>query len=175
MNRICFGVALAGALALAGASACAHVVLDRGAAPAGSYFRADFRLGHGCDGSSTTSVTVFVPKGVLVAKPQPKPGWAVQIHTAPLAVPAKLHGREQRDAVERVRWTGGPLPDDQFDDFALLVRLPDTPGKLEFRVLQQCESGQIDWAEPAGSGKERIRRPMPSLRVLPAEGSGHRH
>ncbi len=116
-----------------------------------------------------------MPKGVLVARPQPKPGWALQIERAPLAEPVKLHGREQHEAVERVRWAGGPLPDDQFDKFSLLLRLPATPGKLAFRVLQECESGQIDWAEPVGTGNERPRRPMPGLRVLPADVGAHKH
>jgi uncharacterized protein YcnI len=79
------------------------------------------------------------------------------------------------EAVERVRWSGGSLPDEHFDDFSLLLRLPDAPRTLGFRVLQECEEGQADWAQPPGAGKERARYPMPLLRVTPGGDEGHRH
>ncbi|HCX67738.1 MAG TPA: hypothetical protein DHK64_09450, partial [Rhodobiaceae bacterium] len=54
-----FIATLAAAVALATAApAAAHVVLDEPMASAGAYYKAVFRVPHGCDGSPTTSVSV---------------------------------------------------------------------------------------------------------------------
>jgi uncharacterized protein YcnI len=51
MNRIrVAALAAATALALTGA-AMAHVTLETAEAPAGSYYKAVMRVGHGCEGS----------------------------------------------------------------------------------------------------------------------------
>lgn len=177
MHEVLTKAAVAACLAAAATASSAHIVLGTDTARAGSYFRADFRVGHGCAGSATTAVTVYVPKGVLVAKPQPKPGWSIDTYVGQLDAPGKVHGREVREAVERVRWSGGHLPDEQFDEFSLLLQVPHSTETLAFRVLQQCETGEMDWSqEPArGSGGERVRYPMPRLRVLPPAEQGHRH
>ena len=177
MNNTLIKSTVAACLVTAASASFAHVVLGTDTARAGSYFRADFRVGHGCAGSPTTAVTVFVPKGVLVAKPQPKSGWTVETQIGQLDTPGKVHGREVREAVERVRWSGGRLPDDHFDEFSLLLRVPDSAGTLDFRVLQQCETGEMDWSQGPGdgSGGARARYPMPRLRVLPPAEQGHRH
>lgn len=51
-----------------------HVVLSQPQAPAGSYYTAYFRIGHGCAGAATTALRVEIPPGIVVARPQPKPG-----------------------------------------------------------------------------------------------------
>lgn len=51
MNRIRNFSFLAGALALA-ASAHAHITLEQPSAHAGSHFKANFKVGHGCGSSS---------------------------------------------------------------------------------------------------------------------------
>lgn len=162
------------AVAAASAMACAHahVVLDRPAAAAGSYHKATFMVGHGCDGSPTTRLTVFVPPGIVLAKPMARPGWSVETRRAALAEPAMLHGHPVTEAVSQVIWSGGPLPDDRFDEFTMLVRVPDQPGRLHFRILQECEQGAIDWAGTAADGA-RPQHPAAVLEVLPA--AGHRH
>jgi uncharacterized protein YcnI len=176
MKRFIIALATAGASCLAGSQAAAHVVLGTDTAIAGTYHRVDLRVGHGCDGSPTTSVTVFVPAGVLVARPQPKAGWSLQTTKSALGQPGKVHGRPVTEAVSQVTWSGSSLPDEQFDDFSLMVLLPETPGALAFRVLQGCEAGQADWAEPPAAGGTRSRLPAPVLDVqAPAGAHGHRH
>lgn len=154
------------------AQACAaHVVLAVPKATAGTYFKASFMVGHGCDGSPTQRLTLFVPAGVLVAKPQPKSGWKVEMRSAPLAVPGKVHGKPVTEAVSEITWSGGELPDAQFDEFQVLLMLPAQQGPLPFRVLQECASGRNDWAQPAGPGN---RNPAPVLQ-LEAPAGGHAH
>ncbi len=164
------GLALAALLALLPA-ARAHVVLEQGEAKAGIYFRASFMVGHGCDGSPTRRVTVYLPSGVWVAKPQPKPGWSIETRVERLPAPVTVHGKPQQDAVSQVSWTGGPLPDDQFETFGLMIRVPDAAGTVPIRVLQECVAGQADWSQPRGKG---VRYPAPVLKVLPVdEHAGH--
>lgn len=163
---------LAAVLACAAAGgAQAHVVLDVREAPAGSYYKGVFRVGHGCGYSATVSISVSIPPGILSVRPQPKPGWRIAIEKEPLAHAAHHHGHEVTERVARVTWTGGPLPDAYFDEFALQMKLPDTApdGVLHFPVLQKCEEGERDWAgiPPAGKTSRDVKSPAPALRLTP--------
>ena len=137
---------------LSGSVAQAHVVLDQRTAPAGSYYRGAFRVGHGCDGAATVAVTIRIPDGVRGAKPMPKAGWTIERRLEKLAQPYDSHGKTVTEDVVAITWRGGPLPDAHFDEFALQMQLPDKPGPLWFKVLQQCEKGEIDWATVPASG-----------------------
>jgi uncharacterized protein YcnI len=151
MQKMIIASLLAASLLL-GASAQAHVSLEQKTAVAGSYQKLTFRVGHGCEGSATTALTITLPEGWKGAKSMPKPGWTL----APAGA-----GRD-------ISWKGGPLPDEQFDEFNLLVKLPDAPGKQVFRVLQQCEKGKADWSElPGAAGKF----PAPVLEIVPADAA----
>ena len=79
----------AASLVLSTLATCAqaHVVLSEPKAIAGSYYKATLRVGHGCNGSATTGLTVQVPAGFQGAKPQPKTGWAITTRKAKLATP----------------------------------------------------------------------------------------
>lgn len=56
-----------------------QVVFDSPEAMAGKYHAGVFRLGDGCDAAATTAVRIEVPESIVVARPQPKPGWTVRI------------------------------------------------------------------------------------------------
>ena len=133
-------------------SADAHVVLDQRTAPAGSYFRGAFRVGHGCDGSATVAITINLPEGVRGAKPMPKPGWTIERRVEKLTKPYDSHGKTVTEEVAAITWRGGLLPDDFFDEFAVQMQLPETPGPIWFKVLQQCEKGEANWATVPASG-----------------------
>ncbi len=81
-----------GLLTCAAMSAQAHVVLDQPSATAGGYYKASFRVGHGCGSSATRQIVVQIPAGAQGAKPMPKAGWALEITRAPLAQPVQDHG-----------------------------------------------------------------------------------
>ena len=154
--------------------ACAHVTIDPPAAPAGAYQRIAFRVGHGCDGSATTGIVVQLPEGLASAKPMPKPGWTIELAEGAFAVPLQLHGKTVTRGVRQVAWRGGPLPDAYYDEFVVMVKLSDTPGRYVFKVGQQCEKGRVDWADVPANGA-RSTTPAPVLDVVPAQAAGHQH
>ncbi len=130
----------------------AHITVAPATAPAGSHQTLVFKVGHGCAGSATTSITVQLPEGVT-AKPMPKPGWTITL------------------APREIAWRGGPLPDAYYDEFTVQAKLPDAPGRLVFKVGQQCEKGRMDWADITPESKT----PAPVLEVTPAAMPMHHH
>lgn len=164
------------ALALAPASASAHIALAETTAPAGGYYAGFFRVSHGCGASPTVSLRVSIPDGVLVARPQPKPGWTVAVETAPLARPAVNEGVALKERVSAVVWKGR-LPADQFDQFGLMVRLPDRDGPLYFPTVQTCEAGQNRWTDiPApGAAWTSVAHPAPVVTLTKAAAADHAH
>jgi periplasmic copper chaperone A len=167
---------------LSGAALCvlavtshAHVSLEQRSAPAGSSYKATLRIGHGCDGSATTLVRVFVPESMRGAKPMPKAGWSLTAPRVPLAQPYELHGKRIADDVREITWRGGPLLNDWVDEFSFVATLPGTPGSLPIRVLQECESGRIEWFETAPPGDKAPRWPAATLDVTPTDNSRPHH
>jgi uncharacterized protein YcnI len=159
---------LALALAAAPSLASAHISTDPGQAAAGSYQVVRFRVGHGCEeGQATTALRLEMPAGLGAVRPQPKPGWTLAIE----------HGAG--GAVSAIVWKGR-LPADEFDEFALMLRLPAAPGVLYFPAVQTCGAAQAQWTEipdPDHPG-ERLEHPAPALHLIPAAGppdAGHHH
>jgi len=155
-------LALAAALATA-APALAHVTVQPAQAMTGAYQVLRFGVGHGCgDKFATTALRIEVPAGVTVARPQPKPGWKLEIVRS-------------GEAVTAVVWKGG-LPPDQFDEFVLLTKLPAAAGPLAFPAIQSCGREENRWTETAAPGAPRPKFPAPSVTLVPAapEG-GHDH
>jgi uncharacterized protein YcnI len=151
--------------------ALAHVVAVPDTAKAGSYAAVAFRVGHACAaGGTTLSVRIDIPAGVVSARPQPKPGWTYALEREP--------GSDPKAAPTAVTFTGR-LPDEAFDDFSLLMKLPATGEALVFPVVQTCETGESQWTEvpdPATPG-EKLSRPAPILRLTPVDAIpvGHQH
>ena len=163
------------AAALAPPLAQAHITLEQGTAAAGAYHKLTFRVGHGCEGSATSGVTVLLPEAVTGAKPMPKPGWSLSTTQGPLNTPVDTPAATVTSAVREVSWKGGPLPDAQYDEFSMQVKLPEIPGKYYFKVLQQCEKGRTEWSETPAAPGVKMKAPAPVLEVLPAAGPAHQH
>ncbi|MBP7701172.1 MAG: YcnI family protein [Phenylobacterium sp.] len=140
--------------------ALAHVVADPGRAEAGAYQPVVFRVGHGCGEAATTALRIEIPAEMASARPQPKPGWRLEIER-----------REGR--VAAVTWHG-ELPADQFDAFAVLFKLPDQPATLYFPTVQSCGAAQSQWTEIPAPG-ERARHPAPALVVTPKAAAAEPH
>jgi periplasmic copper chaperone A len=176
-NAMRHGLTVFAFATLAVASAQAHVTLETGQAPAGSYYKAVFRVGHGCDGSPVKQLIVNIPPGVQGAKPMAKPGWRIEIDRAALAKPYTAHGRTVSEDVAQIRFAGGPLPDAHYDEFAISVKLPDDAGPLYWKVSQVCEQGRVDWVEvpQPGQALHDLKAPAALLEVVPAEHAGHAH
>jgi len=157
--------------------ASAHITLDQPSATAGSYQKLTFKVGHGCDGSATNAIKISIPESVAGAKPMPKAGWTLATKVEPLKTPYTSHGKTITSDVREIIWTGGPLPDAYYDEFSIHVKLPDTPGKLYFNVVQQCEKGNLAWIEIPQEGKDKasLRYPAPSMDITPAADHDHIH
>jgi uncharacterized protein YcnI len=163
------------ALTLLACGAHAHIVLEQKSAVAASYYKATFMVGHGCGSSGTTGISVSIPDGVVNVKPMPKTGWQVQTRVETLAKPYQLHGKTFTESVTQVTWTGGPLADASYDEFVMLTRLPDTPGKVYFKVVQTCEQGETRWEEIPAEGKTTrdYKSPAALLEVTPSADHHH--
>lgn len=159
----------AAVLALASSPASAHITVQPNEATAGAYFQTAFTVSHGCAGSPTVVLRVKVPEGVVSVKPQMKPGWTVEISKKKLDAPLhSSHGHMITEAVDEVSWRGGPLPDNLFDTFGLMMKLPDTPGQpLYFPAVQECEQGVNRWIEipAAGQAPSALHEPAPVVRL----------
>lgn len=160
----------AGAVCMLAAPVFSHIVLETKSAPAGSTYKAVFQIGHGCEGSATTGVTVQIPAGFQGAKAFAKAGWTASSKVGKLAKPYDNQGKPVTEDVAVVSWAAGKaaaLPDGQLDEFALRGKLPEAAGPLWFKVLQTCESGSLDWSEipVTGTSVKGLKSPAALLEV----------
>ena len=110
---------LVAAIALAATPASAHITLETKQATIGSSYKAVFAVPHGCAGSATVKVRVQIPEGVIAVKPMPKPGWNVEAIKGKYAADYDYHGTKLSEGVKEVVWSGGKLPDDNYDEFVV--------------------------------------------------------
>jgi periplasmic copper chaperone A len=156
----------------------AHVVLAEPTAAAGSYYRATLKVGHGCEGSSTTAIMVTIPDGFESVKPMPKSGWTIEIKMEKLAKPLESHGKTINETVRQITWRGGPLPDQHYDEFVMMAKVPGQAGKHWLPVIQTCEKGAIEWTQIPSAGKtwKDLKTPAAELNVIPAMvNAPHKH
>lgn len=170
MIRCCL---LGAACALVSTASLAHITLESRQAPAGSTYKAVLRVPHGCDGSATVAIRVRIPEGVYNVKPMPKPGWTIEAKKGKYAKSYDAgHGNVMTEGVVELSWTGGKLPDDNYDEFVfragLAADLP--PGKpIYFPVVAECEKGVERWIEIPANGKKLgdYRFPAAELMIMP--------
>ena len=169
-------------LSVFSAPSAAHVVLEYQVANAGSYYKATFKVGHGCGTSPIKQIVVSIPAGVQAAKPMPKAGWVLDISRDKLAQPITDHGRVVTEAVSRITWTAKTpadyLQNAWFDEFVLQAKLPGKEGTLYWPVSQICEEGRVDWTQvpTAGQKLSDLKSPAAVLELLPVGGGGeHKH
>ncbi|HUC51170.1 MAG TPA: DUF1775 domain-containing protein [Xanthobacteraceae bacterium] len=165
--------AVIGATFLIATPALSHITLATKDAPVGTDYKAVFRVPHGCKGSATVKLSIQIPDGVVAVKPQPKPGWQIEIVKGRYDKPYHHYHSEVTEGVKSVTWSGGNLPDDYYDEFVLIGYLDKElpPGsRLYFPTVQTCEQGVDRWVDAPGDGRSsgEHRSPAPSLKLLPA-------
>lgn len=117
---------------LASTSALAHVTLQQSTATPGQY-RAVLQVPHGCTGNPTTELRVRIPAGFSQVKPMPKAGWELEIV-------------KSNDNVTELRWFGGELLDEHYDEFVFRGRIgADVKGEVLVPVLQYCSDQVSRW------------------------------
>jgi uncharacterized protein YcnI/copper(I)-binding protein len=168
-------ISLAALCASAG-MANAHSSLDQSEAKAGSFYKATFRIPHGCDGKATTEVKVELPEGFIAAQPQAKAGWKIETTKGDYAKSYKVHGKDVTSGVKEVRFTEGSLPAEFYDEFTVVGQLAkfDKDTTLSFPVTQVCGSdASVAWTEIAKDGQNphELENPAPQLLVLAATGA----
>ncbi|MBY0237653.1 MAG: YcnI family protein [Burkholderiaceae bacterium] len=152
-------------------AAQAHVTLEQPEAEAGQSYKAVLRVGHGCEGSATTRVSVILPAGFRGAKPMPKAGWRLETRREALSQPYESHGRRISDELVEVSWTAqgedNYLQDAWFDEFTVRGSLPsEASGQLWFKVKQQCVKGEWLWVEVPASGDSTRGLKAPAARLM---------
>ncbi|OUR71596.1 hypothetical protein A9Q78_09360 [Methylophaga sp. 41_12_T18] len=157
--------------------ASAHAVLEQKEVETGSYYKAVLGIGHGCDGATTTKITIELPEGVHRAKPMPKAGWQVETVVESIAIPYTSYGKQVTEDVTKIIWSGGELLDSHFDEFVFKAKIDAQPQTLFFTTKQQCAVGEINWAEIPAKGKTThdYKYPAPALKVINKTKSGHHH
>ncbi|QPF94811.1 YcnI family copper-binding membrane protein [Bradyrhizobium commune] len=159
--------------ALGTSPAAAHVYLDGKQATVGASYKAVFAVPHGCSGSPTVKIRVQIPEGVIAVKPMPKAGWNVDVVEGNYAAEYDYHGNKLTSGAKEVVWSGGKLPDHNYDEFVLSSFLTDSlkPNTtLYFPVVQECEKGVSRWIEIPAEGAEHShedKSPAPGVKLLP--------
>ncbi len=168
--------ATAAAAVLLSSSAFAHASITPSTAMAGASVKVAISIPHGCDGAPTDKVTVVVPEGFVSAKPQVKAGWQAEVATGDYAGSYEVHGQPATSGAVSVTWSGGSIPDDQFDEFVLQGTVSsDAP--LAFATTQWCGTDSVAWDQIAAAGQDAhaLEHPAPVLKVTAAEGGPHMH
>lgn len=161
------------------ATAFGHATLEAGEAAVGSTYKAVLRVPHGCDGKATNEVHVKLPEGFIAAKPMPKAGWALEIIRGKFQKTYDYHGTPTADGPLEIRWSGGALPDDQYDEF--VVRGTFAGGKegdvMHFVATQICGDAKVAWDEIAASDQNPhdLKHPAPSVTLVAAAKSDMHH
>ena len=170
-------VILVGAIVLAVSPVSAHISLETKQAAIGSAYKAVFAVPHGCKGSPTIKIRVQIPEGVIAVKPMPKAGWNVEAISGKYTAEYDYHGTKLSEGVKEVVWSGGKLPDHNYDEFVISTFLtaglkPDTT--LYFPVVQECEQGISRWIDIPAEGQpgqtghdEGSKSPAPGVKLMP--------
>ncbi|OUE24203.1 YcnI family protein [Clavibacter michiganensis] len=156
------GAAVGLALAVSGPlAASAHVELDASSTAPATLSVLTFAVGHGCEGSATTSLAIRFPADVQAVKPTLAPGWSVAeqeaaagttvTYTADTPLPDALRATVQVEALLPVDGAAGDV--------------------VAFPTLQTCVEGSTDWAETPAAGTEPDH-PAPAITLTDAATGG---
>ena len=174
MSGINHSLCLISVAALTASSASAHVTLENRQATVGAYYKAAFAVPHGCAGSATIKLRVQIPEGVIAVKPMPKPGWSVEAIKGKYAADYDYHGTKLSEGVKEVVWSGGKLPDDNYDEFVVSTFLTGglkPNSTLYFPVVQECEQGVSRWIDIPDEGNAAnshdSKSPAPGVKLMP--------
>ena len=162
---------IAASLALPATQAFAHITLENPQARPGASWKGVVRIGHGCDGTATTTLKISIPEGLVNVKPMPKAGWKLEILKGKYAAEYTLYGEKLGEGVQQIIWSGGNLPDDFYDEFVFSSTIaPGLPldKPLYLPVVQECEKGASNWVQIPGPGQEAsaLKAPAPFIRLV---------
>lgn len=160
--------------------ASAHVTVTPSTTTAGAYAVLQFSVGHGCEKSPTTKITVQIPAQITSVTPTRTALWKVAKRTEKIDPPSvDSHGNKIVERVASVTFsTDTPLPDGYREVFELAVQLPEASGtKLVFPTIQTCEQGESAWIEVPQDGQnvEELELPAPGFIISEPDEGMHHH
>lgn len=172
-------ISLAALACLIAGPAFAHAGITPSEAVNGTTVKLAISIPHGCDGAATDTVIIKLPEGFVSAKPMVKAGWTVEITKGDYAKSYELHGSAVTSGALEVKWSGGSVPDDQYDEFIVRGSMQgfDTAAALPFAVTQLCGTASVAWDQIAAEGQDAhsLEHPAPVLKVTPAAAEEHGH
>ena len=150
------------------AAALAHATLEAQEAAVGSSYKAVMRVPHGCAGSATIRVRIRIPEGMVGVKPMPKPGWTLETTKGKYEKTYELQHGKISEGVKEISWSGGRLPDDQYDEFVFTGSIASdlkAGATLYFPTVQDCDTGAERWVDIPAEGKSAhdLKSPAPGL------------
>lgn len=147
--RTALAAATAAAALVLPTAAQAHVTVNPGEIPAGSFQLLGVRVPNERDDSSTVKVELRLPPGVAFLSYEPQPSWRVRLVTRRAARPFELFGERVEEEVAKVVFRGsrrglGAIKPGQFREFRLSTLLPGQAGDvLAFPALQTYGDGEV--------------------------------
>ena len=144
-------------------AAAAHVTINPGEWEAGGFARFTIRVPTERD-VPTTEVTIRFPEAVTSARFMPAPGWQRTSEMEQLEEPIQQgEGDPITERLASVTWTGGSIAADEFMEFGVSFRVPETPGEqLVFPAIQTYQGGEVvEWIGPEDSDT-----PAPVITIL---------
>ncbi|MFN7102557.1 MAG: copper chaperone PCu(A)C [Pseudorhizobium sp.] len=164
--------------AAAAGSANAHATFTASTVTADSYVVMALQVPHGCDGQATNEVRLELPEGFVFAKPQPKPGWDLEIIQGDYESSYDNHGASVTSGPVEIRWKGGELADEHYDTFVVRGKVSGIEGGtvLAFPATQMCGTdASVAWTEVAAPGTDphSLKSPAPTVTVAAQEASEH--
>jgi len=144
-------------------AAAAHVTINPGEWEAGGFARFTIRVPTERD-VPTTEVTIRFPEAVTSARFMPAPGWQRTSEMEQLDEPIQQgEGDPITERLASVTWTGSTIAADEFMEFGVSFRVPETPGEqLVFPAIQTYQGGEVvEWIGPEDSDT-----PAPVITIL---------
>ena len=104
----------------------------------------------------------------------PKAGWNVEAVKGKYAGEYEFHGSKLSEGVKEVAWSGGKLPDENYDEFVISTFLTDTPEAEHHAVFSggagMRAGGQPLDRHPRGRGqgiRMTSKSPAPGVKLMP--------
>ncbi|MFJ2743126.1 YcnI family protein [Streptomyces sp. NPDC087440] len=173
------GVAAAASVVVLAGPAFAHVsVQPVGAAAKGGYATVNVKVPNERDNASTVKLEVSFPvkeHPLTSVMPQAVPGWTVEVEKAKLDKPLKVHGKEIKEAVSKITWTGGKIGPGEFQQFPLsLGQLPEDADQIVLKAIQTYDNKEVvRWIEEPKEGQPEPQSPAPVLKLTAPAADGH--
>ncbi|QTH44358.1 YcnI family protein [Cohnella sp. LGH] len=138
--------------------ASAHVTVQPGSVPAGSYQVFTVRVPSEKD-AATTQVKVAIPDGVNISRFEPKAEWTYEIE------------KGAEDKIVSVTWkaTGNGLGATEFGEFRMQGKVAEEAKELSWKAYQTYSDGEVvEW-----TGAPDADKPASITTVTAATGDGH--